>query len=57
MKFEKLKSNYSKTHERTANKKNLDDMDKVHETLIEFKRKMNCELFILNDDKILGVKS
>ena len=46
-----------KKHERTSNqKKILDGMDKVYEKLIEFKKKMNSELVILKDNKIIRVK-
>lgn len=31
-------------------------MDKVYEKLIEFKRKMNGELVILKDNKIIRIK-
>ncbi len=34
----------------------LDGMDKVHEKLIEFKKKMNSELVILKNNKIVRVK-
>lgn len=46
-----------KTHKRTSNQKRiLEGMEKVHEKLIEFKRKMNSELVILKDDKIIRIK-
>jgi len=46
-----------KVHKRTSNqKKILEGMDKVYEKLIEFKRKMNSELVILKDEKIVRVK-
>lgn len=46
-----------KTHKRTMNQaKILAGMDKVYEKLIEFKRKMNSELVILKDDKIIRIK-
>ena len=46
-----------KAHKRTANKKRiLEGMDKVYEKLIEFKKKMNSELVILKDEKIVRVK-
>ena len=32
-------------------------MDKVYEKLIEFKKKMNSELVVLRDNKIIRVKS
>lgn len=44
-------------YRRTTNQtKILEGMDKVYEKLIEFKRKMNSELIILKDDKIIRVK-
>lgn len=46
-----------KTHKRTLHQtKILEGMDKVYEKLIEFKKKMNSELVILKDDKIIRVK-
>ncbi|MFV8346899.1 hypothetical protein [Flavobacterium sp. ZB4P13] len=46
-----------KTHKRTANQtKILQGMDKVYEKLIEYKKRMNSELVILKDDKIVRVK-
>lgn len=46
-----------KTHKRTSNQtKILEGMDKVYEKLIEFKKKMNSELVILKDNKIVRVK-
>lgn len=46
-----------KTHKRTSNQtKIIEGMDKVYEKLIEFKRKMNSELVILKDDKIIRIK-
>jgi len=46
-----------KTHKRTANQtKILQGMDKVYEKLIEYKKRMNSELVILKDDKIIRVK-
>ena len=46
-----------KTYRRTANQtKILEGMDKVYEKLIEFKKKMNSELVILKDNKIVRVK-
>lgn len=46
-----------KKYKRTSNqKKILEGMDKVYEKLIEFKRKMNSELVILKDDKIVRIK-
>ena len=44
-------------YKRTSNQtKILEGMDKVYDRLIEFKRKMNSELVILKDDKIVRVK-
>ncbi len=46
-----------KAYKRTANQKRiLEGMDKVYEKLIEFKKKMNSELVILKDEKIVRVK-
>ncbi len=46
-----------KAPKRTSNQKRiLEGMDKVYEKLIEFKRKMNSELVILKDEKIVRVK-
>ena len=46
-----------KTSKRTSNQKRiLEGMDIVYEKLIEFKRKMNSELVILKDNKIIRVK-
>jgi len=46
-----------KTHKRTSNQKRiLEGMDKVYENLIEFKRKMNSELVIMKDGKIVRIK-
>jgi hypothetical protein len=46
-----------KTHKRTQNQaKILEGMDKVYEKLIEFKKKMNTELIILKDNKIVRIK-
>ena len=46
-----------KTHKRTTKQKRiLEGMDKVYEKLIEFKRKMNTELVIMKDEKIIRVK-
>ncbi|MDO8316663.1 MAG: hypothetical protein Q7T12_03990 [Flavobacterium sp.] len=46
-----------KIHKRTANQtKILQGMDKVYEKLIEYKKRMNSELVILKDDKIVRVK-
>ena len=44
-------------YKRTSNQiKIMQGMDKVYEKLIEFKKKMNSELVILKDDKIIRVK-
>ena len=52
-----LKTIIMKTHKMTANQtKILEGMDKVYEKLIEFKKKMNSELVILKDHKIIRVK-
>ena len=46
-----------KTHKGTTRQmKILEGMDKVYEKLIEFKRKMNTELVIMKDEKIIRVK-
>jgi hypothetical protein len=46
-----------KTYKRTSNQKRiLEGMDKVYERLIDFKRKMNSELVILRDNKIVRIK-
>lgn len=46
-----------KPHKRTLNQtKIIEGMDKVYEKLIEFKRKMNSELVILKDNKIIRIK-
>lgn len=46
-----------KTYNRTQNQtKILDGMDKVYDKLIEFKKKMNSELIILKDNKIIRIK-
>ncbi len=46
-----------KTYKRTPTQiKILEGMDKVYEKLIEFKKKMNSDLVILKDDKIVRVK-
>lgn len=46
-----------KTHKRTSNqKKILEGMDKVYEKLIAFKRKMNSDLVVIKDDKIVRIK-
>lgn len=47
----------TKGYKRSENgQKIVDAMDKVHEKLIEFKKKMNSELVIIKDDKIVRVK-
>jgi hypothetical protein len=46
-----------KAHKRTPNQTRiLEGMDKVYEKLIEFKKKMNTELVIMKDGKIIRVK-
>ena len=46
-----------KTYKRTLNQtKIIEGMDIVYEKLIEFKKKMNSELVILKEDKIVRVK-
>ena len=46
-----------KTHKMTPNQtKMLEGMDKVYEKLIEFKKKMNSELVIIKDNKIIKIK-
>lgn len=46
-----------KTHKMTPNQtKILEGMDKVYDKLIEFKKKMNSELVILKNDKIVRIK-
>lgn len=46
-----------KTYKRTSNQtKIIEGMDKVYEKLIEFKKKMNSELVILKEDKIVRIK-
>ena len=45
------------THKMTPNQtKILEGMDKVYDKLIEFKKKINSELVILKDNKIIRVK-
>jgi hypothetical protein len=34
----------------------LEGMDKVYDKLIEFKKKMNSELVIIKDNKIIRIK-
>jgi hypothetical protein len=46
-----------KTHKMTPNQtKILEGMDKVYDKLIEFKKKMNSELVIIKDNKIIRIK-
>lgn len=46
-----------KAHKRTSTQtKILKGMDKVYEKLIEYKRKMNSDLVILKDGKIVRIK-
>ncbi|MEO0059253.1 MAG: hypothetical protein RLZZ312_900 [Bacteroidota bacterium] len=46
-----------KEYKRSENaQKIIDAMDKVHEKLIEFKKKMNSELVVMKDDKIVRIK-
>lgn len=46
-----------KQSKRTPNQtKILEGMDKVYDKLIEFKKKMNSELVILKDGKIIRIK-
>ena len=46
-----------KTYNRTQNQtKILNGMDKVYDKLIEFKKKMNSEIIILKDNKIIRIK-
>ncbi|GIQ59986.1 MULTISPECIES: hypothetical protein [Flavobacterium] len=46
-----------KAYKRTENQtKILEGMDKVYDKLIEFKKKMNSEIIILKDNKIVRVK-
>lgn len=45
------------TYKRTANQaKIIEGMDKVYEKLIEFKKKMNSEIVILKEGKIVRIK-
>lgn len=47
----------TKPYKRTETQaKILAGMDKVYEKLIEFKKKMNSELVIMQDDKIVRIK-
>ena len=44
-------------YKRTSNQtKILEGMDKVYDKLIEFKRKMNSEMVVLKDSKIVRIK-
>lgn len=46
-----------KKHKRTENQvKILKGMEMVYERLIEYKRKINSEIIILKDDKIVRIK-
>ena len=46
-----------KAYKRTSNQtKILEGMDRVYEKLIEFKKKINSELVILKDGKIVRIK-
>ena len=46
-----------KEYKRTPTQtKILEGMDKVYEKLIEFKKKMNSELVVMQDDKIVRIK-
>lgn len=55
--FEQLKKPTMKTHKRTPNQQRiLEGMDKVYEKLIAFKIKMNSELVILKNGKIVRIK-
>ena len=52
-----LRTTTMKDHKMTANQiKILKGMEMVYDKLIEFKIKMNSELVILKDDKIVRVK-
>ncbi len=45
-----------KAYKRTSTQiKILESMDKVYEKLIEFKKKMNSDLVVLKDDKIVRI--
>jgi hypothetical protein len=53
----KLKNITMKKHKRTSTQsKILKSMDKVYEKLIEYKRKTNSELVIIQDGKIVKIK-
>lgn len=46
-----------KEYKRSENaQKIIDAMDKVHEKLIEYKKKMNSELVVIKDNKIVRIK-
>jgi hypothetical protein len=46
-----------KEHVRSANQqKILEAMDKVYEKLIEYKKRMNSELVVMKDGKIVKIK-
>lgn len=46
-----------KEYKRTSTQtKILEGMDKVYEKLIEFKKKMNSDLVVMQDDKIVRIK-
>jgi len=46
-----------KEYKRTSTQtKILEGMDMVYEKLIEFKKKMNSELVVIQDDKIVRIK-
>jgi hypothetical protein len=46
-----------KPHKQTPEQKKIvDGMDKVYEKLIAFKRKMNSELVVMKDGKIVHIK-
>jgi hypothetical protein len=52
-----LKTINMETHKMTANQiRILQGMDKVYDKLIEFKKKMNSELVVLKDNKIIRIK-
>ena len=48
-----MKTAYKRT---STQIKILESMDKVYEKLIEFKKKMNSDLVVLKDDKIVRIK-
>jgi hypothetical protein len=45
-----------KSELKPSHQKIIDGMDKVYEKLIEFKKKMNSELVVMKDDKIVRIK-